>query len=162
MALRPALRRVYTTVQGLRVFGPVVVKLGFQPLVDAQLELDGAEYHSAVLDFGPGSVDGWLAELAADELGMRDTTALEAGAGELLIDGECIALTPLEFAVMNHLHAQRGKVVDRASILREVWGYDYDGGSNVVDSAIRSIRKKLGPRASSIETVRGFGYRSHL
>jgi len=162
MTLRPALRRVYTTVQGLEVFGPVVVKLGFRPLAEAQLELDGAQYHSAVLDFGPGSVDGWLAELAADELGMRDTTTLEAGAGELLVDGERITLTPLEFAVMNHLHTQRGKVVDRASILREVWGYDYDGGSNVVDSTIRSVRKKLGPRASSIETVRGFGYRSHL
>ena len=162
MALRPSLRRVYTTVHGLPVFGPVVLKLGFQPIADAQLELDGAIYHSAVLDFGPGSVDGWLAGLAADELGMRDTTALEAGAGELLIDGECIALTPLEFALMNHLHAQRGKVVHRATILRDVWGSNYDGGSNVVDSTIRSIRKKLGPRASFIETVRGFGYRSHL
>ena len=47
-------------------------------------------------------------------------------------------------------------------MLRDVWGYDYLGGSNVVDSTIRSIRKKLGPRASAIETVRGFGYRSHL
>ena len=64
--------------------------------------------------------------------------------------------------MVNHLHAHRGKVVDRASVLRDVWGYDYDGGSDVVDSAIRSIRKKLGAHASSIETVRGFGYRSHL
>lgn len=46
--------------------------------------------------------------------------------------------------------------------LREVWGYDYDGGSNIVDSVIRSLRKKLGNQASAIETVRGFGYRSHL
>jgi two-component system alkaline phosphatase synthesis response regulator PhoP len=53
-------------------------------------------------------------------------------------------------------------VVDRASVLRDVWGFEYDGGSNVVDSTIRSIRKKLGTHASSIETVRGFGYRSQL
>jgi DNA-binding response OmpR family regulator len=107
-------------------------------------------------------VDGWLAGLAADELGLQDTVGLEAGAGELLLDGERIALTPREFAVVNHLHAHRGKVVDRASVLRDVWGYDYVGASNVVDSTIRSIRRKLGPRASSIETVRGFGYRSRL
>jgi hypothetical protein len=162
MSLRPHLRRVYTTVQNLAVFAPVVVKLGFCPLADAQVELDGSVYHSAVLDFGPDSVDGWLAGLAADELGVQDAVELEPAAGELLLDGERIALTPLEFAVVKHLHANRGKVVDRVSVLRDVWGYDYVGGSNVVDSVIRSIRKKLGSRASSIETVRGFGYRSHL
>jgi hypothetical protein len=162
MALRPDLRRVYTTVQNLGAFAPVVLKLGFSPLADAQVELDETVFHSAVLDFGPDSVDGWLAGLAADELGMQDAVELEPGAGELLLEGERIALTPLEFAVMNYLHTHRGKVVDRASVLRDVWGYDYTGGSNVVDSAIRSIRKKLGPRASAIETVRGFGYRGHL
>src|SRR3954468_23730526 len=63
--------------------------------------------------------------------------------GELLLDGERIALTPLEYAVMSHLHAKCGKVVTRVAILRDVWGYGYEGGSNVVDSVIRSIRKGL-------------------
>jgi hypothetical protein len=162
MALRPDLRRVYTTVRNLAEFGPVVTTLGFSALPEAEVDFDGVAYHSAFLDFGPDSVDGWLAGLAADELGLQNTIALEPGAGEMLLDGERITLTPLEFAVVNHLHAHRGKVVNRAAVLRDVWGYDYDGGSNVVDSTIRSIRKKLGPHASSIETVRGFGYRSHL
>lgn len=162
MELRPDLRRVYTTVRDLATFGPVVAKLGFSPLAEAEVELDGVVYHSAVLDFGSDSVDGWLAGLAADELGLQNTTALAPEAGELLLDGERIALTPLEFAVVNYLQAHRGKVVTRAAVLQDVWVYEYDGGSNVVDSAIRSIRKKLGPHASSIETVRGFGYRSHL
>jgi hypothetical protein len=162
MALRPDVRRVYTTVRNFAEFGPVVAKLGFSRLDDAAVELDDVAYHSAVLDFGPGSVDGWLAQLAADELGMGDAIAFRPEAGELLLDGERIALTPLEYAVMSHLHAKRGKVVTRVSILREVWGHEYEGGSNVVDSVIRSIRKRLGTRASSIETVRGFGYRSRL
>jgi hypothetical protein len=162
MALRPDLRRVYTTVRDLTEFGPVVAKLGFSVLADAEVDLDGVVYHSAVLDFGPESVDGWLAGLVADELGLETTIALEPTAGELLLDGKRIALTPLEFAVVAHLHVRRGKVVDRASVLRDVWGFEYDGGSNVVDSTIRSIRKKLGTHASSIETVRGFGYRSQL
>lgn len=162
MALRPDLRRVYTTVRDLAEFGPIVTQLGFCHLQDAAVELDDATYHSAVLDFGPASVDGWLAELAADELGVQDAIALEPQAGELLLDGQRIAFTPLEFAVMSHLHAKRGKVVSRVTVLRDVWGTDYEGGSNVVDSVIRSIRKKLGTHASSIETVRGFGYRSHL
>jgi hypothetical protein len=162
VALRPDLRRVYTTVRNFAEFGPVVARLGFSQLDDARVELDDTPYHSAVLDFGPGSVDGWLAQLAADELGIEDAIAFEPEAGELLLDGVRIALTPLEFAVMSHLHAKRGKVVTRVAILRDVWGYGYEGGSNVVDSVVRSLRKRLGSHASSIETVRGFGYRSRL
>jgi hypothetical protein len=162
MALRPDLRRVYTTVRDLETFGPTVVKLGFQHLPDAEVALDGTVYHSAVLDFGPASVDGWLARLAAEELGVEDAVRLEHEAGEVLLDGEPIALTPLEFGVMSHLQARRGKVVTRVAVLRDVWGSDYEGGSNVVDSVIRSLRKKLGTHASGIETVRGYGYRSHL
>jgi len=162
MALRPDLRRVYTTVRNLADYAPIVTKLGFQHIEDVGVELDGTVYHSAVLDFGPASVDGWLAQLAADELGVADAITLDADAGELVLDGLHIALTPLEFGVLSHLHAKRGKVVTRSSVLRDVWGYDYEGGSNVVDSVIRSLRKKLGKQASSIETVRGFGYRCRL
>jgi DNA-binding response OmpR family regulator len=42
-----------------------------------------------------------------------------------------------------------------------VWGYKYEGGSNVVDAVIRSLRKKLREKASLIETVSGMGYRFH-
>ncbi|MGH2355110.1 MAG: winged helix-turn-helix domain-containing protein [Chloroflexota bacterium] len=40
-----------------------------------------------------------------------------------------------------------------------MWGYDFQGGSNVVDVVVRSLRKKLGERAGCIETVTGVGYR---
>ena len=40
-----------------------------------------------------------------------------------------------------------------------MWGHEYAGGSNIVDSVVRSLRKKLGGNASAIETVRGYGYR---
>jgi DNA-binding response OmpR family regulator len=40
-----------------------------------------------------------------------------------------------------------------------VWGYDDAGGSNVIESVILSLRRKLGDRANAIETVRGVGYR---
>lgn len=162
MALRPDLRRVYTAVRDIEVFGPIVTQLRFRPVEAAPVRIDHAIYHSAVLDFGPASVDGWLADLAADELGVQDVLTLDQDAGEVALDGRHIALTPLEFGVLNHLHAKRGKVVSRSSVLREVWGYDDVGGSNVVDSVIRSLRKKLGEQASSIETVRGFGYRCRL
>ncbi|MGD8537910.1 MAG: protein kinase [Candidatus Aminicenantes bacterium] len=72
MELRPLLRRVYLTVIDLPTYAPVAVKLGFNPITDASLELDGLTHHTAMLDFGPSSVDGWLAGLVADELGIEE------------------------------------------------------------------------------------------
>ena len=60
---------------------------------------------------------------------------------------------------MRQLSARRGQVVPRISLMADVWGYEYDGGSNVVDVVIKGIRRKLGEDSSAIETVRGAGYR---
>ena len=49
--------------------------------------------------------------------------------------------------------------MERAVLLREVWGYDYAGGSNVIEALVTSLRRKLGDRSAAIETVRGIGYR---
>ena len=72
MALRPALRRMYVVVRDVPTYWPVVEQLGFRPFADSVAALDGVEYTTVVLDFGPGSVDGWLAELVAGELGVGD------------------------------------------------------------------------------------------
>ena len=45
------------------------------------------------------------------------------------------------------------------TLLADVWGYDANVGSNAIEAVVHSLRKKLGPRSSVIETVRGFGYR---
>ena len=49
--------------------------------------------------------------------------------------------------------------MERAALLRDVWGYDWTGGSNVVEVVVSSLRRKLGDDAGTIETVRGVGYR---
>jgi DNA-binding response OmpR family regulator len=77
----------------------------------------------------------------------------------LLVEGRRIGLTRLEFGVMQYLVEREGKAVSRSGLLSDVWGYAYEGGSNVVDAAIRSLRKKLGQNATQIETVSGVGYR---
>lgn len=159
MALRPGLRRVYATVRDLPAWAPIISRLRFQPLAASQVEFDDVAYHSAVLDFGPSSVDGWLAELLTEELGLEDRIMVDTEAGELRLNGQLVALTPLELGVIDNLRRQEGKVVTRRALLHDVWGTDYEGGSNLVDSVVRSLRKKLGDEAPSIETVRGFGYR---
>lgn len=160
MELRPALRRVYLTARNLAAYAPVAQRLGIEVLAGREVSLDGNLYPSAVLDFGPASVDGWLAKLAANELGVHtELDLLDPEARELLLDNARVALTPLEFGVMQHLQASQGKAVSRTELLRDVWGTRYEGGSNVVDAVVRTLRRKLGARADRIETVSGVGYR---
>ena len=160
MALRPRLRRFYATANDLPGYAPALLELCFQPLEGLHVEMDGKTYHLAMNDFGPKSVDGWLARLVGRELGIgEESWWFDPEARELNV-GECrVSLTSLEFGVMKLLHDRRGKAVDRVALLENVWGYNYDGGSNVVDVVVRSLRKKLGANAGAIETVRGTGYR---
>ncbi|MDF0749163.1 winged helix-turn-helix domain-containing protein [Marinobacter sp. 71-i] len=160
MELRPELRRVYLAVMNIGDYAAVARRLGFEVLTDRTIVLDGHHYHSAVLDFGPASVDGWLADLAAAELGVqREVELLDPDARELVLDEGRVTLTPLEFGVMRYLVARQGKAVSRSELLRDVWGTRYEGGSNVVDAVVRTLRRKLGNRATRVETVTGFGYR---
>ena len=71
MELRPILRRLYTTVTNLSTYAPIVTPLGFVPLEKFKVELGGVTYHTAMLDFGPSSVDGWLRRLIGAELGTE-------------------------------------------------------------------------------------------
>jgi DNA-binding response OmpR family regulator len=57
------------------------------------------------------------------------------------------------------LESRPGEAISRGELLQNVWGQDYEGGSNVVDAVIRGLRKKCGEKAMIFETVRGVGYR---
>lgn len=159
MELRPALRRMYVVVQDVPTYWPVVEKLAFRPVPESTVVIDGTEYASVQLDFGPGSVDGWLSGLVEAELGLGDAPELDEEARELSVDGERVTLTPLEFGLFKHLRERVGRTVSRKELLHEVWDTDFAGGSNVVDAVVRSLRRKLGDAAVVVETVRGSGYR---
>jgi Transcriptional regulatory protein, C terminal/AAA ATPase domain len=156
MELRPALRRLYTVVRDPAPYLPVLLELGFVPF--EPVDIGGTTFHPACLDFGPGSVDGWLAGLAARELGVEDTSLLDPQAREMIIDGRRVALTRIELALAELLLARAGTVVSRQEILHTVWHTDHEG-SNIIEAAIGSLRRKLGGEAHRLETVRGVGYR---
>jgi len=67
-----------------------------------------------------------------------------------VLDGHRIDLTKLEFDVICYLQQRQGKVVERSDLLRDVWGYESPGGSNVIEANVRSLRKKLGKRSALI------------
>ena len=159
LALRPRLRRVYLTLRDLGPYASAAQTLGFVPLAERSVEIEGRAYASAMLDFGPSSVDGWLARLVGAELGVDSGEILDVDARELVMGNARIRLTPLEFAAFRYLQEREGKAVAREAMIRDVWGHQYDVGSNVVDAVIKGLRKKLGKQSERIETVPGYGYK---
>ena len=72
-----------------------------------------------------------------------------------------IELTPKEFALLEYFMGAPGKVFSRTKILDNIWGYNTDPLTNVVDVYIRNLRRKIddGEERHLIKTVRGFGYK---
>lgn len=80
------------------------------------------------------------------------------GLGQVDVDGEVRALTGLEGVLLDYLLSRAGHPVSRDELLREVWQQPA-GLTRAVDTAVRRLRKKLGPGAVALQTVRGTGYR---
>jgi DNA-binding response OmpR family regulator len=76
------------------------------------------------------------------------------------ISGRALDLTYKEFELLKFLAQHPGRVFTRQQLLREVWGYDYFGGTRTVDVHVRRLRAKLGVENEHfIGTVRNVGYR---
>jgi DNA-binding response OmpR family regulator len=77
------------------------------------------------------------------------------------VAGRLLDLTYREFELLRFLVERPGRVCTRQLLLREVWGYDFYGGTRTVDVHVRRLRAKLGPgHEGLIETVRSVGYRA--
>ena len=85
---------------------------------------------------------------------------LEKDARRVLVNGTEVKLTRKEFDLLECLMEHRGKVMDRSSLLEQVWGYDFAGETNSVDVVVRFLRSKIDELygLTLIETVRGVGY----
>ncbi|HET8980711.1 MAG TPA: response regulator transcription factor [Solirubrobacteraceae bacterium] len=97
-----------------------------------------------------------------------DTTGTTLQVGRLVLDiprrrakigDAAVDLHDREFRLLHFLMLHAGEVVSRQRLLSEVWGFDFDPRSNVVDVCVRRLRRQLGPDAP-IETVRNAGYRA--
>jgi hypothetical protein len=166
LELRPRLRWVYTCYGDAELYRRSFEQLGFRLVDEGRPVLDRVMQHTFRLDMGVDSVDGWLGNLLAQETG---TTAGEAAgysplldeqARELVVNGSRIGLTPLEFGVLAYLVARPNRAVARYELVEAVWGYGKEAStSNVVETVVRSVRKKLGAHRNALQTVRGVGYR---
>ncbi|HEY1726760.1 MAG TPA: winged helix-turn-helix domain-containing protein [Candidatus Baltobacteraceae bacterium] len=159
MAHRPHLRRVYLTLRDIAPYAATATQLGFVVLDSCTTIIADQVYLTAMLDFGPESVDGWFAKLVAAELGIATSSLLDFGARELVVGSRRTSLTRREFDTLHYLLQHAGNAVNREDILSDVWGESADVASNVVDVVVRSLRRKLGEHANLIETISGIGYR---
>ena len=85
---------------------------------------------------------------------------VDADSHAVFRNGESIMLTSREYALLEYMIRNKGRVLSRSQIIEHVWSYDYEGASNMVDVYIRSLRKKIdeGREKKLIHTIRYAGY----
>ncbi len=84
---------------------------------------------------------------------------MNLGAHDVIVDGQNIILTALEFKLLKHLMKRKGRVQTRDQLLGDVWGYSSEVTTRTVDTHIKRLREKLGEPGDLIQTIRGVGYR---
>jgi DNA-binding response OmpR family regulator len=142
---------------------PVIV------LTDAEANSDGVDILNAGADdylTRPCDFDELLARIRA-RLRTADQPAsstisqgrvtIDVLTREVRIGGRSVDLSPREFSLLETMMHHEGQVLSQAQLLNQVWGYDRDPSSNVVEVYVGYLRKKL--RRDVVETVRGAGYR---
>jgi len=97
--------------------------------------------------------------LAPDRLTVGEVT-VDFAARTVMRRGQEVELAPREFALLEVLARNRGRVLSRDQLLERVWGYDAEPQGNVIDLYVHYLRRKLdgGGGPPLIRTVRGAGY----
>jgi DNA-binding response OmpR family regulator len=104
------------------------------------------------------------AAAAAEEESVRRLAELEVDeeTREVRVDGSVVDLTRTEFDLLAALASRPGRVLQRETLLREVWQTDWEGNLRLVEAHMSNLRRKLvaaGLNSPEIRTVRGVGYR---
>lgn len=82
---------------------------------------------------------------------------IDGSGRQVLVEGEPVELTRIEFELLQALAAHPGRVASKSQLLSQVWGFEaYD--ENLVQVHVSSLRRKLGSCAPLVKTVRGVGY----
>lgn len=145
---------------------PVIVLTALGTVPD---KLGGFEAGADDFLVKPFAIDELLARIEAVHRRAAHKPAMELEAGDLNLSlstkrltlaGRVIDLTPTEFSMLELLMRFHGQVVTRKMLCEHVWGFDWDGPTNVIEVHINRLRGKLdrGRKDSLIHTVRGRGY----
>ena len=84
---------------------------------------------------------------------------LDQNAATCFVDNRLVDLTPTEFRLLNYLMQKSGILCRRSQIIKDVWTSAWLGPTKNLDMHVSSLRRKLGPGAIQLHTVRGLGFR---
>ncbi len=146
---------------------PIIVLTARGEVRDRIAGLDGGAVDYLVKPFALAEL---VARVRAQLRSSRRTPPTELRCGDIEVDlisrevrraGEPARLSATEFELLVFLMRNRRRVVSREQILRAVWGYEHDPGTNIVEVYMGYLRRKLrqGRAAGPIVTVRSVGYR---
>jgi two-component system OmpR family response regulator len=149
------------------VWSPVLMLTARDAVPDRVAGLDSGADDYLTKPFSYAELLARLRALSRRDLGERPT---ELEVGDLRLDPATrrvwrgkvqIELSPKEFALLETFMRRPGRPLSRFELLEHAWDYEYENRSNVVDSYVRFLRRKLDKPfgVESIETVRGVGYR---
>src|SRR6202042_3072239 len=137
------------TVTGLAIGGDDYVTKPFS--VEALVPRGRAVLRRAARTGGDAPADQGILRVADLELDESRWTVHRAGAP--------VELSPTEFRLLAYLMRHQGRVLTRAQLLENVWGWDYAGESQIVETYVSYLRRKLAPLGPPmIHTQRGVGY----
>jgi two-component system OmpR family response regulator len=157
---------VCTALRDEKRWTPVIMLTARDGVADRIRGLDGGADDYLVKPFDYGELVARLRALirrGAQERPQRVTIAdleVDPAAHTVTRQGQAIALTAREFALLEYLARNAGCVVTRSELLDHVWDANYDGSGNVVDVYIGYLRRKLDDPfdVPLIRTVRGAGF----
>ena len=144
---------------------PIIVIVSEDTVARFRFELGADDF--LLTDASVGEISARLAVVArrsghGDELSVLKIGDLTINPEnyQVYVRGQPLDLTYKEFELLKFLAQRPGRVCQRDLLLREVWGYDYYGGTRTVDVHVRRLRAKLGAEHEAlIETIRNVGYR---
>jgi len=92
----------------------------------------------------------------------KGTLVIRYGEHDVVVNGNVVSLTPVEFKALASLAKNPGRVLSRAQLIDMVYGYSFEGYDRTVDAHIKNLRRKIEPDPRSplfVQTVYGLGYR---
>jgi len=104
----------------------------------------------------------WSQERPDPSILVGNEIVLDDERHEVVVRGEPVHLTPIEYQLLRFLMTQPNRPVSKDMLFQQVWGYDLVGGTNLVEVAVRRLREKIERDPSQpvyLLTVRGAGYK---
>lgn len=157
---------ILRTIRGRGVRTPVIVLTARGTVPDKLKAFDAGADDYIVKPF---AMDELMARVEAVYRRTSDKPAMQLEAGDMQLNlankrltqgGHTIDLTPTEFSIMELLMRYVGQVVTRKMLCEHIWGFEWDGPTNVIEVHMNRLRGKVdrGRSQSCIRTIRGRGY----